>query len=107
MFTVEIGGRAIAVTNADEAQARELIESEEFREDLTVILSDGKPVWDGKSEIGIRAATPDEEEEFESADEMDDEEEEEEVDGDEPSVVFLVDIDDEEDEEDEGEGSKP
>jgi hypothetical protein len=104
MFTVEIGGRAIAVTNADEAQARELIESEEFREDLTVILSDGKPVWDGKSEIGIRAATPDEEEEFESADEGDDEEEE--IDGDEPSVVFLVDIDDEEDEEDEGEGSK-
>lgn len=98
MFTVEIGGRAIAVTNADESQARELIESEEFREDLTVILSDGKPVWDGKTEIGLRPATKDEEEEFESADDIEDEEEEEEGDGDEPSVVFLIDIDDEEDE---------
>ncbi len=96
MFTVEIAGRAIAVTNADEAQARELIESEEFREDLTIIHSDGKPVWDGKASLDLRPATPDEEEEFEDADDLDDEDE---VEDDEPSVVFLIDIDDEEDEE--------
>ncbi|MDB5643907.1 MAG: hypothetical protein JWN07_3224 [Hyphomicrobiales bacterium] len=96
MFTVEIAGRAIAVTNADETQARELIESEEFREDLTVIHSDGKPIWDGKATLDLRPATPDEEEEFEDADDLD---EEDEADDDEPSVVFLIDIDDEEDEE--------
>ena len=98
MFTVEIAGRAIAVTNADEAQARELIESEEFREDLTIIHSDGKPVWDGKASLDLRPATPDEEEEFEDADDLDDEDEDE-ADEDEPSVVFLIDIDEEEDEE--------
>lgn len=95
MFTVEIAGRAIAVTNADEAQARELIESEEFREDLTVIHSDGKPVWDGKATLDLRPATPDEEEEFEDAEDLD----EDEVDEDEPSVVFLIDIDDDEEDE--------
>lgn len=94
MFTVEIGGRAIAVTNADEAQARELIESEEFREDLTVIHSEGKPIWDGTTKLELRASTPDEVEEFESADDLDDEEDSE----DDPSVVFLVDIDDDEEE---------
>ncbi len=96
MFTVEIAGRAIAVTNADEDQARDLIESEEFLEDLTIIHSDGKPIWDGKAKLELRTATPDEEEEFEDADDLDEDDEAE--DG-EPSVVFLIDIDDEEDEE--------
>ena len=96
MFTVEIEGRAIAVTNAQEAQARELIESEEFLEDLTVIHSGGKPIWDGETELSLRPATPAEVEEFEDADDLD---EDETVDEDEPSVVFLIDIDDEEDDE--------
>ena len=95
MFTVEIAGRAIAVTNADEEQARELIESEEFREDLTVIHSDGKPIWDGKAKLELRAATLDEEEEFEDAEDPDGDEDLEEG---EPSVVFLIDIDEEDDE---------
>ena len=99
MFTVEIAGRAIAVTNADEEQARELIESEEFREDLTIIHSEGKPIWDGKAKLELRQATPDEEEEFEEADDLDDDED---ADEDEPSVVFLIDIDDEEDEDEAG-----
>ncbi len=95
MFTVEIAGRPIAVTNADESQARELIESEEFREDLTAIRCEGKPLWDGKAEIMLRKATEDEEDEFEDADDLD---EDETADEDEASVVFLVDIDDEDEE---------
>jgi hypothetical protein len=95
MFTVEIAGRAIAVTNADEEQARELIESEEFREDLAVIHSNGKPIWDGKAKLALRAATPDEEEEFEDAEDPDADEDMEEG---EASVVFLIDIDEEDDE---------
>jgi len=90
MFTVEIAGRAIAVTNADEDQARDLIDSEEFREDLTVIHCDGKPIWDGTSEILLRQATPEEEEGFDEAEDLDEGETDDE---DEPSVVFLVDID--------------
>ncbi|MEN9709871.1 MAG: hypothetical protein RIQ68_2279 [Pseudomonadota bacterium] len=97
MFTIEIAGRAIAVTNADQSQARELIESEEFREDLAFLLSNGKPVWDGKAELVLRAAKADEVEEFEDAEDLDDDEMED--DGD-PAVVFLIDIDDEEEDED-------
>ena len=96
MFTIEIAGWAIAVTNADELQARELIESEEFREDLTLMHSDGKPVWDGKAELALRKATEDEVEEFDEADDLDDDEMED--DGD-PAVVFLIDIDDEDEDE--------
>ena len=97
MFTIEIAGRAIAVTNADQSQAHELIESEEFREDLAFLLSNGKPVWDGKAELVLRAAKAEEVEEFEDAEDLDEDEMED--DGD-PAVVFLIDIDDEEEEED-------
>ncbi len=103
MFTVEIEGRAIAVTNAEEEQARELIESEEFREDLTVIHSGGRPIWDGKTQVSLRPATPEEEQEFEDADDLD---EDETADENEPSVVFLVDIDDDESEEEDEDEKK-
>jgi hypothetical protein len=97
MFTIEIAGWPIAVTNADASQARELIDSEEFREDLTLMHSNGKPIWDGTAELVLRKATEDEIEEFEDAEDLDDEEIED--DGD-PAVVFLIDIDDEDEEED-------
>jgi len=97
MFTIEIAGWAIAVTNADEEQARELIESEEFREDLTLMHSDGKPIWDGKAALALRKATEYEVEEFDDADDLDDDEMEDNGD---PAVVFLIDIDDEDEDED-------
>ena len=34
MFTLEIDGRPIAITDAEEAQARDIFESEEFKQDL-------------------------------------------------------------------------
>ncbi len=95
MFTVEIDGRAIAVTNAQEDQARDLIESEEFLDDLMVMESNGKPVWNGQTPVTLRPATPDEKAEFHEADDLDDDDMDDE---DEPCVVFLIDIDDEEDE---------
>lgn len=107
MFTLEINGTALVVTNADEDQARELLESEDFKEDLLALTTDGRPLWDGSAALTIRPATADESDAFEDAlnDNGYEEEEDEDGetdDGDEPiDIVFLVEID-EMDDEDEG-----
>jgi hypothetical protein len=91
-FTIEIAGKAIASFRSDNAEdARHFIEAEDFREDLTVLETEGKPVWDGKTPLTLRKATPDEASEVEHAYEFDDD----------PSrtiddefVVFLIPISD-------------
>jgi hypothetical protein len=107
MFTLEINGTALVVTNADEASARALLESDEFKEDLKSFRSEGRPLWDGSASLTIRPATEDEIDSFDEA-LNDDEYEEEEVDEDQPQaanddeeedpidIVFLVEIDDQE-----------
>ncbi len=57
MFTVEIGGKPVAITDADEAQAREIFESGEFKRDLTAMTSQGTPLWDGRTPLTIRPAS--------------------------------------------------
>jgi len=102
MFTLEIDGVAVAMTDADEAEAREIFDSEDFKADLADFTTDGKPVWDGKSPFTIRPATEDEEDLFDDSLEADEDEDEEDEDG--ASVVFLVMVDqfdDEFDDEDE------
>ena len=106
MFTLEIDGVAVAMTDADEAEAREIFDSEDFKADLADFTTDGKPVWDGKSPFVIRPATEDEEDLFDDSLEADDEDdlEDEDEDEDGASVVFLVVVDqfdDEFDDEDE------
>ena len=105
MFTLEIGGRAIAVIGTDEEDARDLVANPSFREDLQRLLSDDQPLWDGQAELVLRPANEDEIAEFdESEDEPEsgdeDEEDEDEEDG--AVVLFLVPIMDP-DEEDEDE----
>jgi hypothetical protein len=75
MFTLEIAGKPIAVTNADEEQARELFMSEDFKSDLLSLRSEDR--MDAVDEA------------LEEEDEEDDDEDEE------PGidVVFLVEID--------------
>lgn len=96
MFTLEIDGRAVAVTDATpEAEARELLES--LADEMIELESEGKQVWDGESPLKVRPATEEEIEAFDEA-EMDEEAEED----DEPVVMFLVPIDGlDEDDEDE------
>ena len=60
MFTIEIGGKPIAVVDAVESDARELLEQSEFRDDLTSLTSGGKPLWDGRAALTMRPATPEE-----------------------------------------------
>ncbi len=94
MFTLEIKGTAIAVTNATEDEASGLFESEEFKEDLKKLTSEGQPLWDGKAPVTIRPASEDEIDSFDEA--MNDDEYEDEDDGDDEEpidVVFLVEID--------------
>lgn len=92
MFTLEIDGRPIAITDADEAQAWAIFESDEFKQDLTVLTSDGEPLWDGKARLSIRPSSDEEIASFEApvldaADDLDEDEE------DSLSVTFLVPID--------------
>jgi len=114
MFTLEIGGRAIAVIDTDEEDARELVTSEPFRADLQRLLSDDLPLWDGKAPLTVRAATeaeiaefdesedePGEDDDVEDADaEADDEEDDEDEDDDAAVVLFLVPITDPDEDED-------
>ena len=89
MFTLEIGGRPVAVLNLPAiADAEELLGDQEFRDDLTALQSEGRPLWDGQAAMSLREATADERAEFENsaADEEDDE------DG--GFVMFLVDVTD-------------
>jgi hypothetical protein len=60
MFTLEIAGRPVAITDAGEAQARAIFESDEFKQDLTVMTSEGTPLWDGQAPLNVRAASQEE-----------------------------------------------
>ena len=58
MFTLEIGGEPIAITDAEEAEARRIFEGETFRQDMQRWLRDnGAPVWDGQAPIALRQST--------------------------------------------------
>jgi hypothetical protein len=99
-FTLEIAGRAIAITDADASLARELFGSDDFKDDLRSTESEGRPLWDGSAPFNIRASSSEEIEAFDDA--LNDDEEdgpaanEDEGDEDEGgiNVVFLVPVDD-------------
>ena len=102
MFTLEINGTAIVVTNAAENEARELLQSDDFKEDLKTLTAEGRPLWDGTSPLTVRAATEDEVEAFEEALEDEDYQDEDPTDDDDDpiDVVFLVEVDDDDEEDD-------
>jgi hypothetical protein len=100
MFTLTISDKPIAITNADEDEARELLMSDDFKEDLKYLESEGAPIWDGIATLHVRPATEEEKSEFEGAD-LDDDEDEDDDEEDGPYIMFLVDVTDpDEDEED-------
>jgi hypothetical protein len=72
-FTIEIGGSAVACFRSEnDEDAQHFFEADDFREDLTVLQTQGKPVWDGVTAITLRKATADEASEVEHAYEFDD-----------------------------------
>ncbi|EIM30138.1 hypothetical protein [Microvirga lotononidis] len=90
MFTLEIDGTAIAITDANGSLAWEIVNSNAFRQDLMAMTSDGTPLWDGRVPMVIRPAPPQETEAF-GAPSLDLDG----TDGDEDGVfmIFLVPID--------------
>jgi len=99
MFTLTISDKPVAITNADEEEARELLMSEDFKEDLKVLESEGAPLWDGVASLNVRPATDEEKAEFEDADFDEEEDDDDEEEG--PYIMFLVAVTDP-DEGDEG-----
>ena len=93
MFTLEIAGRPVAITDADEAQARAIFESDEFKQDLTVMTSEGTPLWDGRADLNVRAASQEEIAAFQVPDLGIDDDFDDEDDEDGLFVTFLVPID--------------
>ena len=68
IFVVEINGCGIAAFNAESEIAGEaFIEEEWFRSDLMALECDGTQLWDGKSEIYLREALPEEADEWRGA----------------------------------------
>ena len=105
MFTLEIDGTAVAVINGTEEVARDLFTCDGFKEDIQAMTTEGRPLWNGTSELKIRPATEDEVEIFEDALAEDDSDADfesdprhadsgdTEEDEDEADIVFLLDID--------------
>jgi hypothetical protein len=94
MVTLEIGGKAVAVTNAEGEQARELFLSESFKDDLKSFKSEGRSLWDGSAALTTRPASEDEIDSFyEVLDEDDEDDQDEDYDDLDIDVVFLVSID--------------
>jgi hypothetical protein len=89
MFTLTISDKPIAVTNADEDEARDLFMSDDFKQDLKTLESEGAPLWDGFATLSIRAASESEIAEFEAIDE---DEESAGVENDAPLIIFLVEV---------------
>ncbi len=103
MFTLEIAGRPVAVINVPTREdAEELLKDEEFREDLTILRNEGRPLWNGQEELRLRDAKPEEQAEYESSDFHDGNEtdgggSDDEGDG---MVMFIVDVTDPDDPDD-------
>jgi hypothetical protein len=65
VYVAEINGRAIAAFNAEnEILAEARAASKPFRADLTVLESEGHPLWNGRDKISVRKAFPAEEAQF-------------------------------------------
>jgi hypothetical protein len=96
-YVATVGGTAIMAFRAeDEEQARAMIAEHNMRADLhTLVGPDGNPLWDGKSEIGVREATPAENTDWEQSRDQAISEDEIDVDaGDNPDEweVYLIDV---------------
>jgi hypothetical protein len=62
IYVVEIEGRSIAAFRADTSSHADVrMRDRAFRDDLMVLATGGRPLWDGRADILIRHALPGEE----------------------------------------------
>ena len=84
IYVAEIAGRATFAFDADsEEQAKGYLSDKSFLSDLYVLQSGGRSLWNGKFEIRLRAALPDEAALWEAGDNITDQQAS-------PSRVFLI-----------------
>jgi hypothetical protein len=81
VYVVEIAGRGVAAFNESTIDGARVF-VDEIRDELMAEVSAGKPLWDGKTELSVRDAFPEEEARWEGAAAEDEDES--------TSVVFLV-----------------
>ena len=68
VYVAEIDGRAVVAFSAEnDLEAQVEIEDEIFQNDLAVLESGGRPIWDGEAEIHIREAHEGERGKFDSS----------------------------------------
>ncbi len=68
VYVAEISGRGVvAFDAADEVDARARLADRAFRRDLIVHQNEGRPLWDGASEIHVRIALPKETESWQTS----------------------------------------
>jgi hypothetical protein len=90
MFTLEIGGTPVAMTDASEERAPELFQGDMFKAHLGQLVSQGHPLWDGIAPLVVRPSSNDEIVRFKRVQAaLDEEEDEEEFDT--FTVIYLVD----------------
>jgi hypothetical protein len=59
IYVAEISGRGIAAFDAaDEDEAKARLADTALRRDLVLLQNQGRPLWDGVSEIQLRGALP-------------------------------------------------
>lgn len=57
IYVIEVAGRAVASFNCSgHEDALALTEEHFFREDLMALENDGRPLWDGSTDLTVRAA---------------------------------------------------
>lgn len=62
VYVAAIGSRGIAAFHADDGSAAVLrVRDRSFRDDLMVLATEGRPLWDGRADIDIREALAGEE----------------------------------------------
>ncbi|HEY7301984.1 MAG TPA: hypothetical protein VH684_29175 [Xanthobacteraceae bacterium] len=68
-YVATIGGKAVLAFRAeDDEQARDVVDGDSLRSDLRVLTTEeGKPLWDGRSAIGLREASRAEHDEWEKS----------------------------------------
>ena len=68
IYVAEIEGRAVVAFGAENrAEAQDLIDAEWLHDDLIVLETNGRPLWNGESEIHLREAIDEEHAQWESS----------------------------------------
>ena len=68
VFVIEAEGqRIVAFEAASHREASEIRKEQWFRDELTLLQSNKKPIWDGKASLSVRIAEPTEVLEYERA----------------------------------------